>query len=150
MTDQTPQARHTPESPETPTDSFPPVVAPAVLAPAAERRSSTLHKVLTWVGIAAGSVFIIATVFFSGYFMGMHTGHHKHHHHGPGNSEFRDGPRGPGGPGMWHYPMFPPPGGPGFFFPGGPGGPGGHEGHGGAGGQGGGPGQPGQPGQPGR
>ncbi|MEZ0051391.1 hypothetical protein ABIA30_002389 [Mycobacterium sp. MAA66] len=151
MSDQTPQAPQTPEPPETPTDSFPPVAAPPVAAPVAapvvEHKSSKLYKVLAWVGIVAGSVFIVATIFFSGYFMGMHGCGHHHgwhkHHHGQGSSEFRGDrdDRGPGGPGMWH-PMFPGPGGPGFIFPGGPGFPGGSGGQGGQ--PGGGGGQPGR------
>lgn len=128
MSDETPQAPQTPETPETPTDTFPPV-QPATVepAPAADHKPSKLNKVLAWVGIAAGSVFIVAVIFFSGYFMGLHAGHHhgmhKHRGHGHDSSQFRDRDdrQGPP-PGMWR-PAFP--GGPGFFFPGGPGGPGG-------------------------
>ena len=158
MSDETPKEPL--ETPDTPTDSFPPVATvTAVAAPPAEHKSSKLNKVLAWVGIVAGIVFIVATIFFSGFILGAHSGGGHHgwhkHHRGYDTSEFREG-HGPRGGGMWH-PMFPgAPGGPGGQGPGGPGwqGPGG-QGPGGPGGQGpGGPGPqaPGQPGpaQPGR
>ncbi len=148
MSDDTPKAN--PETPDTPTDSFPPVpAATAVAAPVVEHKPSKLNKVLAWVGIVAGIVFIVATIFFSGFILGAHSGGGHHgwykHHRGQDTSEFREG-HGPRGGGMWH-PMFP--GGPGWQ--GGPNGPGWQ----GPGGQGpGGPGMqaPGQPGpaQPGR
>ncbi|MDR3664044.1 MAG: hypothetical protein P4L86_27275 [Mycobacterium sp.] len=151
MSDETAQAPQQPETPDTPTDSFPPVAATTAAAPTAtEHKSSKLNKVLAWVGIVAGIVFIVATIFFSGFILGAHCGGGHHgwhkHHHGQGMSEYREGH---GGPHMWH-PMFP--GGPGFQGPGGPGfqGPGGpgFQGPGGQGGQA--PGQPGGPAQPGR
>jgi len=73
-----------------------------------ERRAGPLFRALAWVGIAAGSLFIVATVFFSGYIIGQHGGggggggHHGRHAMliprppmGPGGPE---GPMGPGGP----------------------------------------------------
>lgn len=73
MSEETPN--QTPETPDTPTDSFPPVAtATAVAAPPAERKPSTLNKVLAWVGIVAGIVFIVATIFFSGFVLGAHSG----------------------------------------------------------------------------
>ncbi|GAA2396754.1 hypothetical protein GCM10009856_00610 [Mycolicibacterium llatzerense] len=147
MSDETP--KETPETPDTPTDSFPPVAtATAVAAPPAEHKPSKLNKVLAWVGIVAGIVFIVATIFFSGFILGAHSGGGHHgwhkHHRGHDMSEFREGHDGPRGGGMWH-PMFP--GGPGWQGPsGGWQGPGG-QGPGGPGGQG--PGQSG-PAQPGR
>src|SRR5690242_6199780 len=111
MSDETP--KETPESPDTPTDSFPPVPATTtVVAPATEHKTSKLNKVLAWVGIVAGIVFIVTTIFFSGFVLGAHSGGGHHgwhkHHRGQDMSEFREG-HGPRG-GMWH-PMFP--GGPG-------------------------------------
>jgi len=156
MSEQTPQ---TPESPETPTDSFPPVAASDTAAPAAEHKSGKTHTILAWVGIIAGSVFIVATIFFSGFFMGAHAGgcHHgwHKHHHGKDSSQFSGDHEGRGGwggwhhghhgPGMWH-PMGPGGmGGPGF--PGGDGGPAGPGGPGGPGSQ---PAPPAPPAQPGR
>lgn len=38
------------------------------------RESSRLNQVLAWVGIVAGVVFIVAVVFFSGFFLGRHSG----------------------------------------------------------------------------
>ncbi|KAB7753836.1 hypothetical protein MMUC44124_23955 [Mycolicibacterium mucogenicum DSM 44124] len=147
MSDETP--KETPETPDTPTDSFPPVAtATAVAAPPVEHKPSKLNKVLAWVGIVAGIVFIVATIFFSGFVLGAHSGGGHHgwhkHHRGQDTAEFREG-HGPRGGGMWH-PMFP--GGPGWQGPSGPGwqGPGG-QGPGGPGPQA--PGQPG-PAQPGR
>ncbi|CAM5738593.1 hypothetical protein MAUB1S_01041 [Mycolicibacterium aubagnense] len=161
MSDETP--KETPETPDTPTDSFPPVAtATAVAAPPAEHKHSKLNKVLAWVGIVAGIVFIVATIFFSGFVLGAHSGGGHHgwhkHHRGQDTSEFREGQHGPRGGGMWH-PMFP--GGPGWQGQGGPGwqgqgGPGqggpGWQGPGGQGPGGPGPQAPGQPGpaQPGR
>ncbi|MFN8070678.1 MAG: hypothetical protein U0R66_02525 [Mycobacterium sp.] len=62
-------------------------------------RSHRLYRALAWVGIAAGTLFIVATVFFSGYILGSHGGGPHHGHHvvvkpfpGP------EGRRGPGGP----------------------------------------------------
>ena len=132
MSEQTSQS---PESPENPTDSFAPVVASDAGAPAAEHKSSKVNTVLAWVGILAGSVFIVATIFFSGFFLGAHAGGHHHgwhkQHHGKDSSQFRSDERGAGwhhGPGMRHR-MGPDgrpggPGGPGDGGPGGAGGPG--------------------------
>lgn len=66
-----------------------------------EHRSSRLYRALAWVGIAAGSLFIVATVFFSGFILGKQSDGGPHHgpHRmlvrpfpGPGH------PMGPGGP----------------------------------------------------
>jgi hypothetical protein len=98
--------------------------------------------VAAWVGIVAGTVFVVAIIFFSGFVLGAHSGGgHQwggHHHGGGGQMHEQGRPMGP---------MFRP--GPGFIFPGGPGGfPG--FGPGGPGGFGpGGPGGPGQPSTPG-
>ena len=106
---------------------------------------SRLNKVLTWVGIVAGSVFIVAVIFGTGFRLGLAVGSHgggmgHHRQHDSGQMEDRGGPPhfpGGGGP-MWRPagPGFPFPNGPGFFpgFPGGPGepGPGANGGQGGA------------------
>lgn len=49
--------------------------------PVADHRSHRLNRALAWVGIAAGSLFIVATVFFSGYVIGQQSGggHHGRH-----------------------------------------------------------------------
>jgi hypothetical protein len=126
----------TPQSePETgPIDPVAPHAAPVATAPVptvVERRHGRLNKVAAWIGVVAGTVFIVGAIFFSGFFMGLvaghgggHHGHHggggqsewHHHHGGPDGFQGRPGPGWPGGfPGGF--------GGPGGFGPGGPGGP---------------------------
>ena len=62
-----------------------------------DHRPNRLNRALAWVGIAAGSLFIVATVFFSGYVLGQHGGGM---HHGPHRMMLKpfDRPDGPGGP----------------------------------------------------
>jgi hypothetical protein len=83
--------------------------------PAPSRRydgPSRISRVLAWVGIIAGVVFIVAVIFFSGFFLGYHG-------HGDG-MEPEGGPGGMMGPGQWQSP-----GGPGGMMgPGGMTGPG--------------------------
>lgn len=104
-----------------------------------ERRPSKLTAVAAWVGIVAGTVFVVAVIFFSGFILGAHSG--GGHHWGGGPGEHRGG-------GQMHEdgrpmgPMVRP--GPGFIFPGGPGGFPGF----GPGMAPGGPGAPGQPSAP--
>ncbi len=70
--------------------------------------------ILLWVGIAAGVVFIVAVVFFSGFVIGRHSG---------GGSSFGDRDRVPGM--MWPNRTGPyGPMGPGMMGPNGPWGPG--------------------------
>ncbi len=106
----------TPESSNAPTGplSAEPLTpaTPAVV----EHKPNRLYQVAAWVAIVAGTLFIVAVVFFSGFIIGRHSdggqGHFRHH----GDMMFdRGGPMGPMGP------M-----GPGMR-PGGPGGPGGPE-----------------------
>jgi hypothetical protein len=62
----------------------PPPTAPTVLD-TEPRRHSRLTAVAAWVGIVAGVVFIVAVVFFSGFFLGAHSGGgHRGGHHGGG------------------------------------------------------------------
>jgi hypothetical protein len=74
------------------------------------------------IGIIAGSVFIIAVIFFSGFILGAHAGgehHGGHHRHGYGMSH-REGHREMG---PWQFPGGPGgqmgPGGTGGYGPGG-------------------------------
>jgi hypothetical protein len=46
----------------------------------AQHKSSRLNQALAWVGIAAGGLFIVAAVFFSGFFLRSSMGGH---HMGP-------------------------------------------------------------------
>jgi hypothetical protein len=63
--------------------------------------SSRLTKVAAWVGIAAGSLFIVAIVFGTGFFLGKEVGGGRDHHHQHGQDwqrqaqpMFPQGPRG--------------------------------------------------------
>jgi hypothetical protein len=87
-----------------PLDTEGPVAAPA--APA-ERRPNRLNQVAAWVAIAAGTLVILAVVFFSGFILGRHAdgGPQHHRHHGHHMMFDRGGPMGPPpmgpmGPGM--------------------------------------------------
>lgn len=102
MTQITQSARHhsdmtdTAEHPTTPTlTSGPPPVSRD------DRGPSGLLQVLAWVGIVAGVVFIIAVVFFSGFFLGRHSGSPGYghwSHHGRGVHVFHHGGMTPMGP----------------------------------------------------
>ena len=65
-------------------------------------RPNRLYRALAWVGIVAGSLFIVATVFFSGYVLGKNSDGGSHH--GPNRMLLMPfhkgmGPGGPMGPG---------------------------------------------------
>lgn len=81
-----------------------------------------VFKAAAWVAIAAGTVFIVAVIFFTGYILGKHAGHggfhHRQHHQHPammlrpgsphgGPAAVRPGP-GPGGPGQVPSSVSPP------------------------------------------
>nr|MDP9168814.1 hypothetical protein [Actinomycetota bacterium] len=76
-------------------------------------RGGKLHVIASWVGIVAGTVFVIAVIFFTGFVLGAHAGgghggHHGGHHRDGGGQMDRAG----GGPRHgWQ-------GGPGGFGPG--------------------------------
>ncbi|WP_414684102.1 hypothetical protein [Mycobacterium marinum] len=87
------------------------VVAPP---PPPQHQTPKVFKAAAWVAIVAGIVFIVSVIFFTGFRLGMHSGHggfhrghhHKHHpammlrpgmHHG-GAAAVSPG-SGPGGPG---------------------------------------------------
>ena len=63
-------------------------------------RPNRLNQVLAWVGIVAGVVFVVAVVFFSGFFIGRSTGHHYGGHHGYWQHGQMTGPGGMMGPGQ--------------------------------------------------
>lgn len=135
---------------ETPTTPVAPVatVTPAPPQPVVvePKRPNKLFQAVAWVGIAAGATFIVAVVFFSGFYLGKNSdGGHRGGPHRESGMFHREGP--PMGPPHMFFP-----GGPGDRdgFPGGPGGPGGQQGPGGPGGPGGqqGPGGPAGPGGP--
>ncbi|MFG1931826.1 hypothetical protein ACGFK1_14395 [Mycobacterium sp. NPDC048908] len=95
------------------------------------RRHGRLGTVAAWVGIVAGVVFIVAVIFFSGFFLGAHSGGgHRGWHHGDRGRDFGVMHHGP-----MMFPMGPPrgefgrpnppfgPGGPNVQGPQGPGSP---------------------------
>nr|WP_231984594.1 hypothetical protein [Mycobacterium sp. 852014-52144_SCH5372336] len=112
---------------ETPSE---PAATPVVATPHHDHvapRRSKLGVAAAWVGIAAGVVFIVAVIFFSGFILGSHSGgHHRGGHHGGHDRDvsiFHRGappgaPMGPGGsfgrppfggPGNSQGPRFAPP-----------------------------------------
>lgn len=100
----------------------PPPPPPVYVEPAGNDRPNRLYQVAAWVAIVAGVIFIVGSVFFTGFALGRHSGDGggwRHH----GNSDFRERmgppmfpmPMGPGGPGGFGGPgAGPGPGGPGF------------------------------------
>jgi hypothetical protein len=100
------------ETHETPTT--PTTVATNPPAPTTEAvKPYWLYRFAAWVVIVAGILFIVTTVFFAGFKIAGHHGHHGCHHHwaqhhavGPGGMHhghgqgagLRGGPGGPGGP----------------------------------------------------
>ena len=72
-----------------------------------EPKANTLSRVAAWVGIVAAIVFIVAVIFFSGFYIGRqaggwyHDGYRVHHH--PGEM-MGPGQMGPGGMmGLWPW-----------------------------------------------
>ncbi|WP_163747927.1 hypothetical protein [Mycolicibacterium helvum] len=105
----------------------PPPPPPAYYGPApVADRPNRLYQAAAWVAIAAGTIFIVGAVFFTGFALGRHSGHGGGwHQHGGDSQEFhhRGGPGMMPGMGPWG-PMGPGgPGGPGPMGPGGPAGP---------------------------
>jgi hypothetical protein len=52
-----------------------------------DSRPSRLNQALAWVGIAAGGLFIVAAVFFSGFFLSWGFGGQSDEHMGPGTMD---------------------------------------------------------------
>ncbi|MFA5709086.1 hypothetical protein [Mycolicibacterium sp.] len=111
------------ETPEPATEPTVPV-APAEPVAVTERKPNRLYQVAAWVAIVAGTLVIVAVIFFAGFLLGKASdgghGHFGHHHPGMMKPD-RGGPMGP--------PMMRPDGfreghmwpGPGNMGPGGPG-----------------------------
>jgi len=101
----------------------PPPPPPAYAVPEPRHhRPNRLFQVAAWVAIVAGTLFIVATIFFTGFILGRHSGggHGNWPQHGNGQFHHR----------QWQQ-MMPFPGqmgpgqmGPGMMGPYGPGGPG--------------------------
>jgi hypothetical protein len=71
----------------TPTDVSPPADDPGVTTdqPNDSRpRQSRLNQALAWVGVVAGGLFIVAAIFFSGFFLSWSLGDPWHEHMGSG------------------------------------------------------------------
>ncbi len=79
-----------------------PSIVPDARERAVDRRPSRLNQIAAWVGIIAGVVFIVGSVFFTGYFLGRHSGGGGWHHYRGGPGMMGPGMMGPGmmGPGM--------------------------------------------------
>ncbi len=96
-------------------------VAPTTVAAAKPKSPNRLYQAAAWVAIVAGTLFIIAVIFFTGFVLGKHSDGPGRFDRHRGNfiMERHGGP--PGGPGMHRggRPMMLP-GGPGTE-PGGPG-----------------------------
>jgi hypothetical protein len=117
---ETPSSSEPATGPVATTTTTTPPPAPVYQEP---QRRSRLTAVAAWVGIVAGVVFIVAVIFFSGFFLGAHSGGGHRGGHGDRDRDFAIIHKGP-------PPMFPmgPRGeferpGPGFQPPFGPGGP---------------------------
>ncbi|WP_409347544.1 hypothetical protein [Mycobacterium montefiorense] len=108
------------ETSETPTVRSSTATAPAEPV---VHRPARVFQAAAWVAIAAGTVFVIAVIFFTGFLLGRSTGHHHHgHHHHKHHAMVHPhrfgGPGGPGGPG---WPGANQPGAPASVAPGAPG-----------------------------
>lgn len=56
--------------------------APSAIEPLRDRSRSRLNQALAWVGIVAGGLFIVAGIFFSGFFLSWGLGGHWDEHTG--------------------------------------------------------------------
>ena len=58
--------------------------SPSAVGPARDGHPSRLNQALAWVGIVAGGLFIVAAIFFLGFFLSWGFGGHGQEHMGPG------------------------------------------------------------------
>ena len=87
-------------------ETTPPAAEPTVATDYTDRRQQhRLHRALAWVGIVAGVVFIVAVIFFTGFFLGRGSGGYHGWHRFPGGQGSgcpmmqNGGMMRPGGPG---------------------------------------------------
>jgi hypothetical protein len=113
------------ETSETPTVRSSTATAPAPVEPVVVHRAPRVFQAAAYVAIVAGTVFVLAVIFFTGFMLGKSTGHHGHHghhhkHHAMVHPHRFGGPGGPGG--QWGPPPgVNQPGAPGAVTPGAPG-----------------------------
>lgn len=115
MTDSTEPSTATTGPVPAPTETAPP--PPAAVASPPPHKQSRLNQVAAWVGIVAGSVFIVAVIFGTGFVLGAHSGDRGFNRHEavmfkqhPGPPPFPMGPMGEfeRGPFIFRGPNFPP------------------------------------------
>ena len=96
MTDNTPESQTEAET------GAPRVVEPPRYRDDRYDRPNRLNQILAWVGIVAGVVFIVAVIFFSGFFIGRNSyGNFRGGYHQPGMmGPSQSGPYGQMWPGM--------------------------------------------------
>src|ERR1700733_7092454 len=88
------------ETSETPTARSSTATAPAPVATEpVSYRAPRVFQLAAWVAIFAGTVFIIAVIFFTGFMLGHSGGHHHHGHHHKHHAMMHHQLGGPGGPG---------------------------------------------------
>jgi hypothetical protein len=68
----------------TPTDVSPPANEPGTTTDS-QARPSRLNQALAWVGIVTGGLFVVAAIFFAGFFLSWGLGGSGHGHMGPGS-----------------------------------------------------------------
>ncbi|WP_407662882.1 hypothetical protein [Mycobacterium tilburgii] len=87
------------ETSETPTARSATATAPVPADPVVHR-PARVFQAAAWVAIVAGTVFVIAVIFCTGFMLGRSTGHHPgHHHHHKHHAMFH--PHRFGGPVGW-------------------------------------------------
>lgn len=109
------------ETPEnTPVQSSTVTAPTPVSAAGAPHQTPRVFRVAAWVAIAAGTVFIVAVIFFTGFALGRHAGFHgdcpRHGYYKQHAMMMH--PHGPGGPGGGGPAALPGGGGPGTPRPG--------------------------------
>ncbi len=95
------------ETSETPTVRSSTATALAPAEPVVVHRAPRVFQAAAYVAIVAGTVFVLAVIFFTGFMLGKSGGHHGHHghhhkHHAMVHPHHFGGPGGPGG--QWGTP----------------------------------------------
>jgi hypothetical protein len=95
------------ETSETPTVRSSTATALAPAEPVVVHRAPRVFQAAAYVAIVAGTVFVLAVIFFTGFMLGKSAGHHGHHghhhkHHAMVHPHRFGGPGGPGG--QWGTP----------------------------------------------